>query len=200
MSTYDPRSWGADCDKCSLNGNTVVPPTGPLDAKLVLVGDAPGPYDVSTGRAFSGPAGIKLDELLYAVRNSPDKALFGDIKREKVRLTSALLCRPENKGKLVKKKWDLNEYMANWRKQNTALKKMGVPPVKSPFECCKPRLMNELMISEGASAASGAPNGVVVMPLGNWALQVLTESEGKKGKASITKYRGSILPVNVGQP
>lgn len=42
----------------------IVPPEGPLDAKIILVGEAPGDEENKTGRPFIGSAGKELDRLL----------------------------------------------------------------------------------------------------------------------------------------
>ncbi len=41
-----------------------VPPTGPKDARFMLVGEAPGANEVEEGEPFVGRAGEKLDEIL----------------------------------------------------------------------------------------------------------------------------------------
>jgi len=41
--------------------------TGPPDADIVVVGESPGPQDVSTGKPFSGPAGDLLVRILAAI-------------------------------------------------------------------------------------------------------------------------------------
>jgi DNA polymerase I-like protein with 3'-5' exonuclease and polymerase domains/uracil-DNA glycosylase len=40
-------------------------PTGPSNAKMMIVGDFPAPIDVSRGMPFSGPAGYELDRMLH---------------------------------------------------------------------------------------------------------------------------------------
>lgn len=194
MSAYDPRAFGALCSQCPLNGQKVIPPEGPLDASIALVGEAPGYNEIRLGRPFVGPSGVKLDDLLWGVRQDEDAALYADMRRQKVWITNALLCRPENKGPGMKKRYDVKEYVANIRRGNVALKKMKAPLVPSPFDCCKPRLDRELAALDAHARQAGAPNGLVVVPLGNFALELLTRGpDGKKGKQSIMKQRGSIL-------
>ncbi len=57
---------------------------GPEDARVMLIGDAPGPDDDRAGRPFAGPAGVYLDRMLASIG-------FG---RSTVRLTTLLPWRP----------------------------------------------------------------------------------------------------------
>lgn len=53
------------CDSCSLHENGfAVPGTGPLDAKVMVIGEAPGEQENYKGMPFIGPAGEKLMEYL----------------------------------------------------------------------------------------------------------------------------------------
>lgn len=54
------------CRRCPLweNATQPVPGEGPLDAKLMFVGEQPGDQEDLTGRPFVGPAGRLFDEVL----------------------------------------------------------------------------------------------------------------------------------------
>ena len=41
--------------------------TGPANAKIVIVGESPGPPDVATGKPFSGPSGELLERIMAAI-------------------------------------------------------------------------------------------------------------------------------------
>ena len=41
--------------------------TGPVNAKIVIVGESPGPPDVPTGKPFSGPSGELLERIMAAI-------------------------------------------------------------------------------------------------------------------------------------
>ncbi|MDG3443612.1 UdgX family uracil-DNA binding protein [Nitrospirillum amazonense] len=58
----------ADCRRCDLyrDATQVVFGEGPVDARLVLVGEQPGDQEDKAGRPFVGPAGRVLDEALAA--------------------------------------------------------------------------------------------------------------------------------------
>ncbi|MEB2836562.1 MAG: type-4 uracil-DNA glycosylase [Desulfurococcales archaeon] len=74
------------CRKCPLHlhRKNPVPGEGPLDARVMLVGEAPGRREDETGRPFVGAAGHLLDALL---------GLAG-LKREEVYITNIVKCRP----------------------------------------------------------------------------------------------------------
>jgi len=75
-----------NCKKCSLHKTRAYPVIGQGNhqAKIILVGEAPGFNEDRTGFPFCGQAGKILDELLNSV----------DIKREDVYVTNILKCRP----------------------------------------------------------------------------------------------------------
>ncbi len=62
-----------------------VPGEGPVNAKIMIVGQSPGVQEDKRGRPFCGPAGKLLDELLKIAK----------IERKKVFITSPLKCLPQ---------------------------------------------------------------------------------------------------------
>lgn len=62
-----------------------VPPEGPRTARIAIVGEAPGEYEVIQGRPFVGPAGECLDKLLNEA----------GIDRRECYITNVLKVRPE---------------------------------------------------------------------------------------------------------
>jgi uracil-DNA glycosylase family 4 len=74
------------CKKCELykTRNNPVIGEGSIEAKIMLVGEAPGASEDKTGRPFCGAAGEVLDELLRST----------GIKREEVYIANLLKCRP----------------------------------------------------------------------------------------------------------
>jgi uracil-DNA glycosylase len=175
---------GALCHECPLNEQRPVAATGPLDAPIVFVGDGPGYVEVVKGEAFQGPSGAKLSVLLYANR----------VSRTDVYVTNQVACRVEVPGVEGKRRYDFKAYVAWFRKQNQMRKKAGFPLQKSPIECCAPRLKWELDWLEHHAQLRGAPNGVVVVPLANFALAATAQHAGIEGKVGgVMKYRGSPL-------
>lgn len=112
-AAYDPVRAGARCAECPLNQQSPVPPEGPADADLVVVGETPGFQDVKVGRPFIGPPGNKLNEILTAV----------GYHRSRVFLTNAILCRPEIPHETGSKRYDFKRYLAWLRKVNAANRK-----------------------------------------------------------------------------
>jgi DNA polymerase len=85
-----------DCRGRIVNGD------GPLDADLVLVGEAPGQQEDTEGRPFVGRSGTVLDEVLAAVGPG----------REAVRIVNCVRCRPpENRDPTAAELDNCREYL-----------------------------------------------------------------------------------------
>jgi DNA polymerase len=76
------------CTRCDLHSvaNKAVPGEGPSDARVMLVGEAPGFNEDKQGRPFVGAAGRFLEELLGEA----------GLKREDVYITNVVKHRPPN--------------------------------------------------------------------------------------------------------
>lgn len=76
------------CTKCELHKNrkNAVPGEGPVDAKIIFVGEGPGQNEDEQGRPFVGSAGRLLTELLESI----------GLKRSDVYITNIVKCRPPN--------------------------------------------------------------------------------------------------------
>ncbi|MCE4613586.1 MAG: uracil-DNA glycosylase [Desulfurococcales archaeon] len=76
------------CTRCPLHlsRRNPVPGEGPLDADVMLIGEAPGRVEDETGRPFVGPAGRLLTALLESI----------GLKRDRVYITNVVKCRPPN--------------------------------------------------------------------------------------------------------
>jgi len=76
------------CTRCGLHrtANRGVPGEGPVDARIMLVGEAPGFNEDKQGRPFVGAAGRFLEELLSVA----------GLKREDVYITNVVKHRPPN--------------------------------------------------------------------------------------------------------
>ncbi len=86
----DVKAPSARCRECPLAEQPVVPGNGPVQADLVVVGQAPGDQEVRQGRPFVGPAG-------KALRRAFDS--LGVDHLSKVFFTNTVLCHPgKNEG------------------------------------------------------------------------------------------------------
>jgi DNA polymerase len=81
----------ASCTLCALSQSRTlaVPGEGPSDAKIMLIGEAPGREEDLSGRPFVGRAGKLLDECLREA----------GIARREIFITSVIKCRPPNNRK-----------------------------------------------------------------------------------------------------
>ncbi len=74
------------CPLCDLSKTRkrAVPGEGPVDAEIMLIGEAPGYHENEQGRPFVGPSGRLLDELLASI----------NLDRSQVYITNVVKCRP----------------------------------------------------------------------------------------------------------
>lgn len=180
---YDPETHGAKCSICPLRSKKFVPPEGPEDPDVVIVGEAPGYQEEIKRRPFIGPSGNFLNDALRQIGGN----------RARIWITNTLLCRSEVPGMQGKAAFELDQFFTWLAKENKERRKKAKEEktephlIASPLECCKPRLDAELQRAEAAARLRGDPNGIVVIPMGNFALKALTGEEG------IMKWRGSVI-------
>lgn len=120
----DPRTYGAKCDSCPLNGATPVWGDGPGDAVMAFVGEAPGRDEVSLGVPFVGRSGQTFENWLGKL----------GLTRREVFIDNAIMCFPPG-GDL---KFFLQRERKEWKKANK--------PWSDPVECCRPRLFRALKV------------------------------------------------------
>lgn len=78
-----------DCTQCPAlveNRTCPVPGSGAPNARIMLIGEAPGKQEDRQGVPFVGPAGQTLNELFEAV----------NLDRDQLFITSVIKCRPPN--------------------------------------------------------------------------------------------------------
>ena len=77
-----------NCSRCPLHATrtNAVPGEGPLDADVMIVGEAPGRREDEMGRPFVGAAGKLLNKLIE----------YMGMKRDEVYITNVVKCRPPN--------------------------------------------------------------------------------------------------------
>jgi len=95
------------CRKCSLwkTRKKIVFGEGPVSAKIMFLGEAPGKEEDKTGIPFCGRAGKLLDNLLKENK----------IDRKKVYITSVIKCRPPKNR--IPSKEELTACRKWWQKQ-----------------------------------------------------------------------------------
>lgn len=60
-----------------------VPPSGPLDAKIALVGEAPGQEEINRGEPFVGPSGRLLSDMLAAAGISRQQCYLTNVSKQR---------------------------------------------------------------------------------------------------------------------
>lgn len=86
MEFVEAQKEALGCTKCGLcySRTQVVFGEGPLNAELIIVGEAPGFNEDKEGKPFQGASGMLLGRILDSL----------EIGREKVYLTTLVKCRP----------------------------------------------------------------------------------------------------------
>ena len=81
----EPKAPFADCGNCPLADRPCVPSHLPRNARVIVIGEAPGKDEVNSGRPFTGPSGQLLDHA----------ARYAGIDPASIARTNAVLCQPE---------------------------------------------------------------------------------------------------------
>ncbi len=149
-------------------GKKVVFGVGSLDAKILFVGDAPGPEEEVQGEPFFGPAGQLLTKMILAM----------GLKREDVYITNLMTWRPQ-----VPTVAGLEQ--VGTRDLTAEEIAFGLPFVRAQIEVVNP----DLIVALGATAARGL--------LGVGSFKALPEVRGQwqsfVGKPLIVSYHPSYL-------
>jgi uracil-DNA glycosylase len=89
------------CRSCSLSEtrSRAVPGSGPVPARIMLVGEAPGREEDNSGKPFVGRAGRLLDAALEEA----------ELMRSEVFITSVIKCRPPENRKPKKVEIDSSQ-------------------------------------------------------------------------------------------
>jgi len=95
-----------DCERCPelvASRSRIVNGTGPADADLLFVGEAPGEQEDADGEPFVGRSGTVLDEALRTA----------GLDRTDVRITNCVRCRPpDNRDPRASERDNCREYLA----------------------------------------------------------------------------------------
>lgn len=125
-----------------------VPPVGPKDAKIALVGEGPGMNEVERGEPFVGAAGQTLDELLASA----------SLKRSEIFITN------------------VTKYMPRYAKNKDDFFWHTINNGRKVISRCPTHVYMQGIIELFKELSEVRPN--VVVPLGNYALWGLTQLSG----------------------
>ena len=86
-STFPLYNAERQCTDCYLHLHCLgpVPGVGPIDAKVMLVGEGPGEHEDEVGRPFTGTAGQMLDEMLQYIGLDRNQVFIANCVRCRVR-------------------------------------------------------------------------------------------------------------------
>jgi uracil-DNA glycosylase family 4 len=61
----------------------LVPPSGPTEARIMIVGEAPGAEEEARGTPFVGASGMELDRMLHEAKISRSECFVTNVARER---------------------------------------------------------------------------------------------------------------------
>jgi len=74
----------SQCQACPLGRfPKAVPGEGPIDSRVMFIGEAPGYHESVQGRPFVGPAGKLLDQLLDSINLRREEVFIGNILKHR---------------------------------------------------------------------------------------------------------------------
>lgn len=141
-----------------------VPPDGPIPAKIMLVGEAPGDHEVARGTPFIGPSGQELNKMLGEAKIARGECFTTNVAREQPF--------KNNLGEFI-----LQTKAKNPKNLPSKFSRLGNKFVTREIHEGVELLKREILAVK--------PN--IIVPMGNAALWALT------GNWGITKWRGSML-------
>lgn len=185
---------GARCTECPLFGLKCGPVESTIvrDARVTVIGEAPGESELEQRENFVGKSGEVLNNAL----------LEGGVAREECSILNTCLCRPPEEFRAFEYRLKLQYKLAmeRWKEKCTTAKALGEsePPEPKPplypSQACFPRLKRDI-------EESGAP---VVLAVGSPALQAVAAHwevpYGSAKKAIPGQIRISSLKRQMGAP
>jgi len=157
--------------------STYVPSSGPRNARIIAVAEAPGEVEVRELQTLCGPSGSFLRGLLRRAGINPDEVLFANVSRFRPSHNDIVnFIKPIGK----KRGWETNGYRD--------------PSLAGDYEAYKgkavlPFILDHLMdlLYEITEAKPR-----VILAIGRTALWALTGED-----LSIDKWKGSVIPINL---
>ena len=156
----------------------IVPPRGPANARIMIVGEAPGEREEVEGAPFVGPSGWQLEQMLRSASIDPQKVFFTNVAR----------IRPPSN--------DISAYIASTKAgkpvtsaKSKCIDKQRHRPLKGLY--VTPELYDGYTLLK-QEIASVRP--AIIIPVGNVSMWALTGLQG------IKKWRGSMLHTDIPYP
>lgn len=138
----------ADCHKCELRGeDEPVPPKGPVEAQLVIIGEHPAGDEGLVSRPFDDRAGLLLKKVLRTA----------GLKHEDCWLTYAVKCHPNGQGAC----WRASATCKGWLWEELRYLQ---PKVVVTMGNVPTRLLLQLKASFKMADIVGHPHGVSYLP------------------------------------
>ena len=163
------------CTSCSIMKNIIeqkmavktncMEGSGPLNAEILIVGEAPGETEDAEGRPFVGRAGRKLEECLLAA----------GLDRSCIRITNACRCRPMVK---VYREWKNDFVISN-----------GTPSGEDIMTCAQKWLDEEIKSMPNLKVIVPLGNVALFAVYGRFSVK----KAPAKAISKITSLRGTIL-------
>lgn len=148
VTGYDPLAHGARCHSCYLKlrrEGGPVPAEHHRGATCTIVAEAPGRTECEVGRPLVGESGQELMRALSVI----------GVSRADISLTNVLLCRPPGNA--------LDRLLYDWRAENKRRRRDGRAEYPHPFDCCLPRLLEDLAPYENFIALGGPAVRTITM-------------------------------------
>lgn len=142
---FDPKACGADCDNCPLGKNgwlrrktgtryqpvgpQIQPTNVPQEERVIAIAVNPADDELIRGYPLAGKSGTRWNELL----------LQAGYRRDDIDIDNLICCKPPGVAT-----GGFERMMKAIDTENKIRSKTGEPLLKSPVECCRPRLVNQL--------------------------------------------------------
>lgn len=159
----------------------LVPPDGPVPAKIMIVGEAPGEEEERRLIPFVGSSGIELNRMLQEAGISRSECFVTNLARERP---------PRNDISLWLR--DSLKFTSKPTKADEKRRAVGIEPRN--FVRMRDRLVDPRVLSgyELLQKEISLVNPNIIIPVGNAPMWALTNRWG------ITKWRGSMLSESIG--
>lgn len=160
-----------------------VQPDGPFNARIMIVGEAPGADEVTEGKPFVGQSGKELNRMLHEAGISRSECFMTNVMRERP---------PKNKIDLFHRK--PTRFTKKVTKADAERISLGIDPYK--FVRHRDKLVDPKIVAgiETLKKEISLVKPNLIIPVGNLSMWALT------GHWGISKWRGSMLQSDTHYP